>query len=93
MTEVKRTHRKYTKLQKDHAIAYLLVTGCCTEVVARRLGMPEQTLCNWAKARLGATSQAEIQRKRAAGDYGVGLELDTWLKDKLKAGKHFVLTS
>ena len=93
MTEAKRTHRKYTKLQKDHAIAYLLVTGCCTEVVARRLGMPEQTLCNWAKVRLGATSQKEIQQKRAAGDYGSERLLDAWMQDKLKAGKHFVLTS
>ena len=93
MTEAKRTQRRYTKLQKDHAIAYLLVTGCCTEVVARRLGMPEQTMCNWAKARLGATSQAEIQRKRAAGDYGSERLLGVWMQGKLKAGKHFVLTS
>ena len=93
MTEVKRTYRKYTKLQKDHAVAYLIATGCCLGVVSRRLGIPKQTLAQWAKARLGATSQAEIQRKRAAGDYGSERLLDVWVQDKLKAGKHFVLTS
>lgn len=92
MTETKRTYRKYTKLQRDHAVAYLLETGCCLGVVSRRLSIPKQTLALWAKARLGATSQVEIQRKRAAGDYGSERLLSAWLKDKLKAGKHFVLT-
>ena len=73
MTEAKRTNRKYTKLQKDHAIAYLLVTGCCTEVVARRLGMPEQTLCNWAKARLGPRAKKRFSKNERPATTGWAL--------------------
>ena len=93
MTEAKRASRRYPKAQRDHAIAYLIATGCRIGVVARDLGIPRGTLETWAETRLGTTSQKTIQQKRAAGDYGSERLLSAWLKDKLKAGKHFVLTS
>ena len=84
MTEIQTTKRRHTKLQKDHAIAYLLVTGCRLDVTARHLGIPFNTLEAWARTRLGTTSQKSIQQKRAAGDYGPKPELDAWLRNTLK---------